>query len=127
MISLITNFYFFYSNSSLERKKFCTQFKDQVADRIRTYYTNGDTDNIYPAEIFYSRKIDSCVAVWEDYEINPAGNGHMVHKAIIDAITNKGIYSDDLFYFNDSVLREEQAVYNKQKIDFYNETLEKLR
>ena len=127
IVSILLNFYFLYSNSSLEKKKFCAQFKDQVADRIRTYYTNGDTENVYPAEIFYSKKIGSCVAVWEDYETNPAGNGYTIHRAIIDAITNKGIYSEDFFHFNDQDLKEEQTFYNKQKMDFYNYTLEKLR
>lgn len=127
IISLFFNLYFIYSSYSLKRKEFCSKFKDQVADRIRTYYTDGDIDNIYPDEIFYSRSKSSCIALWSGHQNNPAGNGYSITNVVFDAISNENIYSDTLYYFDDGKLKEENVLYNNQKIEYYRNLLKDLR
>lgn len=127
IISLIVNVVFTisYFSSDLKKNAFCADYKEQASKRIETYYSDGTIDNIYPDEIFYSKKQKSCIAVWSGYQVNPAGNGYTVSKVIFDAITNKNIFSDTVFRFNDPTLNNSDM--NTRVEIVFDETLEELR
>lgn len=99
-LSLLANMYFILKGDSmLEKNAFCAQFKEQVAKRVSTYYTNGDVTNIYPNEIFYSKSRGSCIALWVDTETSPAGNSLITSKVILDPITNDEIFSESFLHY----------------------------
>jgi hypothetical protein len=127
VLSLITNVVLlvYPFDSKLKTNSFCAGFKEQASARIRTYYSDGSLDNIYPDEIFYSKKKESCIAVWSGYQTNLASNGHTVIKVIFDAITNKDIFSDSIFQFNDLSLNNNEM--NNQVRSSFDRTLEELR
>ena len=92
MLSIALNvFYFSQTESDLENRAFCSQFKEQASKRINTWYSNGDQTNIYPSEIFYSSVEDTCIAVWKNIEILPGGTSQP--HAIFDAISNQEYFS----------------------------------
>ncbi len=128
VISLSLNvFLLFFSGASLKNNAFCAEFKNQASERIRTYYTSGDIDNVYPDEIFYSKKRGSCVVLWNGYESNPAGNGYTITKVIFDAVTNESIFSETFFYFYDAEYQKEQGEQNIYKQETYNRFLGEVR
>ena len=125
-ISVVLNiFLFFSSSSSLEKNAFCAEFKEQSANRIRTYYSDGSLENIYPDEIFYSKKRKGCVAVWSGAHNNLANNGYHINKVIFDPITNEEIFSDIEFYFTDKTSNNYEA--NTKVIIEFGKTLKELR
>lgn len=127
IISLLGNAYFLLNmrSSDLEKDAFCAQFKEQAADRIRTYYTNGDVISMYPDEIFFSKKENSCIALWSNIETNE--NGIFTLKVIFDAITNKDLFSATQYFFNEGSIGlkpDETNAFNEEQ---YNKMLHELR
>ncbi len=103
----------------------CAEFKEQAANRIRTYYTNGDVDNVYPDEIFYSQKAKSCIVLWTHSEYNE--NGRFVLKVIFDAVTNKDLYSETLAYYIEGPIGTQPDEYNADIQKRYDDLLNNLR
>lgn len=96
----------FISNYSFKKDTLCAEFKEQAADRIRAWYADGDTNNLQPNEIFYSKKKNRCIAIWENIQRNPADNGYDETKVIFDPVTNEEIYSHHFYNFDDIKLNE---------------------
>lgn len=129
-LSLIINGYFLlYSNSKIKNNTFCSQFNEQVSKRIKTNYTNGDVKNVYPDEIFFSKKADSCIAIWQNTEVNYANNGTNTQYVIIDAITNENIFSSTTFNFNDIKYNEELNLKesNNETVEAYYKKIKELK
>ena len=113
-------FLIFFSDSNLKKDAFCAGFKEQATERIRTWYASGDTNNISPKEIFYSKKNKQCIVLWDNIERTPADNGWTITKVIFDPITNENIYSHNSFYFDDKEL-------NEDTYSFYEDFLKDVR
>jgi len=116
-----------FFGSNLKNDAFCAGFKDQATDRIRTWYADGDVNNLYPNEIFYSKKKYRCIVIWRSLERNPADNGYTDTKVIFDPVTNEEIYSHTFFNFDDNKLNERNLETDLNFKLFYEEILKDIR
>lgn len=106
-------------DSKLEKKAFCAQYNEAASKQITTYYSDGDVDNIYPKEIFYSPSKNTCIALWSDVTTNEVGV--FTTEVIFDAITNKNYFHYLYSYYNENPERSNNNRSN------YNTLLEELR
>ncbi|MFA6325342.1 MAG: hypothetical protein WCX46_03915 [Candidatus Paceibacterota bacterium] len=120
-------FLLFFSSSNLKKDALCAGFKEQATDRIRTWYADGDVNNLYPNEIFYSKKKNRCIVLWRSLERNPADNGYSDTKVIFDPITNEDIYSHTFYNFDDKKLNEGNLETDLNSKLYYEELLRNIK
>lgn len=116
-----------FSSSNLKKDAFCAGFKEQAADRIRTWYADPDVNSVYPNEIFYSKKKNRCIVIWESFERNPADNGYAETKVIFDPITNENIYSETFYHFDDEKSNERNLEADLKSKSYYEELLRDIK
>ena len=126
LASIAGNIYFvFIYTNILKSDAFCAEYKNDASNRIKTYYAPQNEENIYPKEIFWSKKKDSCVAVWENYNYLPGGV--IETKTIFNPITNEEIISLSINYNLDMSRMNDRDESDNLRIQTYLKTLSDLK